>query len=121
MTVNEAITYADTIKPNAISQAIKLRWLSQVEGRIAEEIMLMSPAEGKTYFYTADDLGKELLVDHPHDDIYTWWLQAQIDLANEEYDKAQATMDMFNATWAGYLRWFCNLYDPVQGYESEGY
>lgn len=121
MTVNQAISYVDSIKPNAIPQGMKLRWLSQLEGRIVEEIMLMAPAEGETYVYTSDDLGSELMVNSPHDDIYTWWLQAQIDLANGEYDKAGNTMQMFNATWSGFLRWFCNLYDPANGYESEGY
>jgi hypothetical protein len=59
------------------------------------------------------------LADSPHDDLYTWWLQAQVDLANGEYDRAQNTMAVFNNTWGEFVRWFAQRYDPAQGYPTE--
>jgi hypothetical protein len=119
LTVGQAIGFVDEVKPNAFSQGVKLRWLSQLEGRLALEVFLMSPEEAEAdYAYTADDLGKTLLVSMPYDDLYTWWLQAQIDLANGEYDKARNTMAVFNAAWTAFVCWFCQRYDPAQGYEE---
>lgn len=120
MTVKEAIDYADLMKPNAIPQAVKIRWISQLDGRVSQEIMLMAPAEMELFNYDEDQTGHTLLVDPPHDDIYPAWLQAQIDLANNEYDRASNTMQVFNAMWSRFLRWFCQLYDPIEGYETEG-
>ena len=113
MTVQQALDYVDSVKPNAFTQAVKLGWLSGIEGRIALEIHLLAP-EDIPEEYTSGDLSKELAAAHPYTGIYTWWLQAQIDLANGEYDRAQNTMAMFNAAWAEYLRWYAQKYDPVQ-------
>ena len=118
MTVQQAINYLDGVKPNAFSQEVKLRWLSAVEGRLANEVFLMAPEEAEeTCAFTAADLSKELLVGLPYDDLYTWWLQAQVDLHNGEYDRAQNTMAVFNALWSQFVCWFAQRYDPAQGYE----
>lgn len=122
MTLQEAINYVDEVKPNAFSTAVKVRWINQIEGRLVLEIFLMSTEEAAELEYgtSAAELAKKLLVDNPYDDVYTWWLQAQIDLANGEYDRAQNTMAMFNSAWSTFLRWFAQRYDPVQGYGMEG-
>lgn len=120
MTVGQAITYLDGVKPNAFSQAVKLRWLSALEGRVANEVFLMAPEEvEENYQYTSDDLSKDLLVGFPYDDLYTWWLQAQVDLANGEYDRAQNTMAVFNSFWTQFVCWFAQRYEPAQGYEVD--
>ena len=110
MTVGGAITYLDSVKPNAFSQSVKLTWLNEIEGKIAREIHLTDPPEE----YTSGDLTEELAVGNPYTGVYTWWLQAQCDLANGEYDRAQTTMALFNTAWSEYLRWYCQRYDPVQ-------
>lgn len=113
MTVGGAITYLDSVKPNAFSQNVKLGWLSEIERKIALEIHLLEP-EAIPEEYTSSDLTEDLAVDSPYTGVYTWWLQAQVDLANGEYDRAQNTMAMFNNAWSEYLRWYCQKYDPVQ-------
>ena len=110
MTVGGAITYLDSVKPNAFSQAVKLVWLNEIEGKIATEIHLTDPPEE----YDAGDLTEELAVENPYTGVYTWWLQAQVDLANGEYDRAQNTMALFDNAWSEDLRWYCQKYDPVQ-------
>ena len=118
MTVQQAITYLDDVKPNAFSQAVKLRWLSAIEGRIAVEVFLMAPEEvEENCAFTSSDLSRTLLVGLPYDDLYTWYLQAQVDLANGEYDRARNTMAVFNALWSQFVCWFSQRYDPAQGYE----
>jgi hypothetical protein len=113
MTVQEAIDFVDEIKPNAFSDKIKLRWINQIEGRIALELLLKTREEAEEdYQYSLEELETDLLIGSPHDDVYTWWLQAQIDLANGEYDKAANTMAVFNAAWSGLARWFLQAYDP---------
>ena len=118
MTVQQAINALDDVKPNAFSQNTKLRWLSVLDGRLANEVFLMAPDEvEENYNYTSANLSDNLLVGMPYDDLYIWWMQAQADLANGEYDKAQNTMAVFNQLWEQFVRWFCQRYDPIQGYE----
>lgn len=116
MTITRAIALADELCPNAYSNDVKLQWINQIEGRLALEVFLMAVAEVQDNFqYTAVD-DTELLVKSPHDDIYTWWLRSQIDLAHAEYDKAANDTAMFEAAWNEFVTWFCQRYDPAQGY-----
>ena len=43
MTIIEAITYADEIKPNSYTQSDKIKWLSQVDGTVKKEIIDTPP------------------------------------------------------------------------------
>lgn len=115
MKVGEAIAYLDEVKPNAFSRGVKLGWLSEIEGKLALEIRLETMESLEDWLpYAAADMTAELRAGFPYTGVYTWWLQAQVDLANGEYDKAQNTMAMFNNAWAEYLRWYCQRYDPVE-------
>ena len=120
MKLREAIERVDEIKPNAFSSTVKTDWINALEGRIAADVLLLAPAEVKQlrYAYLADQ-NTELLIDPPHDDIYTLWLAAKIDEANGEYNKYQNTMQIYNEHFGDFVRWFASTWDPAQGYISE--
>lgn len=120
MRLREAIERVDEIKPNAFSSAVKTDWVNALEGRIAADVLLLAPAEVKQLRYTyPEDQNTELLVDTPHDDIYTLWLAAKIDEANGEYNKYQNTMQIYNEHFGDFVRWFASTWEPAQGYISE--
>lgn len=120
MKVKDAIAYVDEVKPNAFSSAVKVRWLAELEGRLAADVFLLATLEIADFAYTAErDMETELLVAPPHDDIYALWLCAKIDDANGEYNKYQNTMQTYNEHYANFLRWFGTTYDPAEGYISE--
>lgn len=119
MTIREVITMADGIKPNAFKPATKLTWLNKLEGTLAAEVFLMAPEEIRQLQYSRGDMGAELLVDPPYDDLYVLWLEAQIDRANGEYSKYQNTMQSYNARRGEFACWFCQNWDPAQGYRRE--
>jgi len=118
MTIAEAIAAADAVKPNAFEDSVKIRWLNELEGRIAITLMLMSPAEAAQLQYTTADEEKELLIDPPFDDLYPLWLQAKIDFANGEYDKYANTMQVYNTHYSSFACWFLQEYEPSQGYRE---
>lgn len=120
MKIREVIERVDTIKPNAFPAQAKLDCLNALEGRLAASVFLLAPAEIRRLKYSwPEDKETELLVDAPHDDIYLLWLQAKIDEWNGEYNKYTNTMAIYNEHYGTFLRWFAQLYDPVQGYISE--
>lgn len=116
MTIREAIAMADEMKPNAFSTATKVFWLSRLDGTIAAELMLMAQGEQENFKYSADNLDQELLVNPPYDDLYLYWLEAQIDYQNGEYDKYDNTMQRYNKRLSAFCKWFRDYWDPVQGY-----
>lgn len=120
MTIKQAIDYASEMKPHAFSAETLLGWINALEGRIGLDVFLMSPLEVRRLLqYTKEDMNAVLLVEPPHDDIYTLWLQAKIDEANGEYDKYQNSMQIYNEHYGNFVRWFARFYEPAQGYLGE--
>ena len=121
MTAREAITAADAEKPNAFEEKTKFEWLRHLEGRLEAEVFLMSPAQIRELDMNyEEDMDRTLLVDPPYDDIYPLYLKAKIDEGNGEYSKHADSSAIYNAAYAAFVCWFCQMYDPVQGYERQG-
>lgn len=119
-TLKSVIEYVDEIKPNAFSNEAKTQWLNECEGLVQTEVLLLADAELTSYSYETDK-DKELLVKHPHVKIYWAYLTAMIDFANGEYNKYQNTMQMFNAFFGEYMRWFALWYHPADTHgENDG-
>ena len=107
MTVMDAIGRADTAKPNCYSQEEKRRWLSVLDGVIRKEIV--DTHEGAESTENADG---ELLVPHPYDEIYLYWLEARIDYANGEYGKYNNSISLFNAAFEAYEKYYRRTHMP---------
>ena len=104
MTIIEAINRTDDLKPNNFAQETKIRWLSELDGRIRTEIIDAYEGGEDTPFpgYGEEDLGTVLLVPFPYDDLYVRWLEAQIDYANNEYDKYNNSAAAFNSAYTAF-------------------
>ena len=91
-----------------------------MEGCLQAEVFLMAPAQIRELDlqYPAD-MDRELLVDPPYDDLYPLYLQARIDAENGEYNKYADSMTIYNSAYTAFVCWFCQLYDPAEGYCSE--
>lgn len=119
-TLKSVIEYVDEIKPNAFSNEAKTQWVNECEGLVQTEVLLLADTELISYSYDTDK-NKELLVKHPHVKIYWAYLTAMIDFANGEYNKYQNTMQMFNAFFGEYMRWFALWYHPADTHgENDG-
>jgi len=118
MTIRQAITEADALKPNMYQDPDKIRWLSRLDGRIQQEIIAtheLNEGEEPPEFegYTADTRDDtELLVPAPYDEIYVRWLEAQIDYANREYDSFNASNAMFESVFASFRNAYNRTHIP---------
>lgn len=116
-TFREIIEAVDDCKPNALPERQKFRYLAELEGKIAADVLLVDIANIRELERKYPrDLDTEPLVTHPHQDVYTLWLEAKIDQANGEYNKYQNGMEAFNAAYGNFVRWFARTYSPAQGY-----
>lgn len=117
LTIENCIKAVDEIKPNAFSNETKTEWLNEVEGMVQTEIFLFQPVDLVRYSYESDK-NTEMLVDPPHDKLYRSFLEARIDYANGEYEKYTNTMQMFNADYGEFLRWFALYYEPADAHRE---
>ena len=122
MTIGKVIRLADALKPNAIDNELKYQYITEVEGLVQTEVMLLSSEDIITYDPERDGENTELLVKPPHDKLYIAYLAAMIDFANGEYDRYANTIEQFNAYYREYHRWYFSRFHPADGRAiSEGY
>ena len=115
MTIIEMITDVDALKPNGYEQAYKMQWLSQLDGRVKQDIIdTHEGGENVSFSGYNDDtpLDTKLLVPKPYDELYRYWLEAQIDYANGEYTKYNNSMDMFNEAYSAFERYYNRTHMP---------
>lgn len=99
MTLYEVITEVDNLRPNAIDDGIKARWVMQKEVEYAELIGVDVPE----LLFPED---QDLLMPSPHDYSYVYYLCALVDtynqdtaLYNNDYALANAASDDAKSWW----------------------
>lgn len=84
MTASEVIARAKETRQGAIDYSQFLKWVNVIEGRIQVEVLGKSPEEVIVYTEESDNV--PLMVSHPYDEVYVYYLCAMIDFFNEEWD-----------------------------------
>jgi hypothetical protein len=115
MTIIEAITRIDAIKPNPYKQPEKVMWISNLEGIIKTEIIdTHEGSENVTFegFNEHTALTTELLVPAPYDEIYLFWLESKIDYWNGETGKYNNSVQMYNTAYTAYERFYNRTHMP---------
>lgn len=118
MKISEAIALVDELKPNQYSTAVKVKWLSTLDGIIFKEVYLTHHGPLPDFEpYDGTDTTLELLVPYPYDmDIYNSWLQSQIDRENGEIVRYNQTSALFNAAYDKFKYWFNRTHIPKLGF-----
>lgn len=115
MTIQDAISRADELRPNAFATDMKVSWLSMLDLRVNQLRARYEDGEYAEDFRGYDsetDLTTELLVEDAYSELYNHWLFAQIDYFNEEYDKFNASNAMFQSVWSDYERYYNRTHMP---------
>ena len=115
MTISEAITKIDSLKPNGYSQTDKIGWLSLADGMIKNNVIdTHEGCEGVTFNGYDDDtpLDTELIVKAPYDEMYLSWLSSKIDFYNGEYARYNNNITRFNDTFSAYKNHYNRTHMP---------
>ena len=116
MTIAEAISEIDTLKPNDYTNADKIKWLSRLDSLIYEEIYCShqdNPLESFDGYTGLTDTSTELFVKEPYDNIYRFWLEAQIDYSNAELGKYNNSITMYNAAYTAFQNSYNRAHMPL--------
>lgn len=101
MKIKEAIARFDTLYPNAFTHSEKLEWLSELDGRIYNEIISLYE-NAPPYFdgYTSStNESTKLLVPFPNDDIYIKFMCLKTDLINSDIGRFNNSAMLFNSAF----------------------
>lgn len=116
MKIIEAINQIDSQKPNTYSYNEKLSWLSRLDAMVKR--LIIDTHEGGddvsfTGYDDSTDQDTEMLVPAPFDEMYIRWLEAQIDYANEEYDRYNNAVLMYQTAYDGFSAWYNRNHMPI--------
>ena len=118
MTIQEAMDLANQMKPNMMIPGTQIRFLSELEGKIHEEIVMKhvhtEEEETKPQYDTGSDPGTVLLVPAPYDMLYVYWLMSKIDLMNMEMDKYNNDRALFENAYDEMSDWWTRTKMPLQ-------
>lgn len=126
MTILEAITQLRSVKPNQYDDTLLVKWLSNLDGLIYNEIIKWheqketehsklsgnieldgnTENEKNTQYDVMKDMDTELLVKSPYDDVYINYLSAQVDFHNGEYARYNNSMVMYNMLLSAFADWY---------------
>ena len=103
MTPSKVIESVDKLRPNAYEEETKFGWLNDLDGMVKK--LVIQDDEITPYVYP-DDLGKELLIPFPYDNLYGLYLESMIDYYNREYANYNNSAMMFEGRFSEYKKWY---------------
>lgn len=106
MTVQQAITHIDAVKPNVYTTADKIAWLNTLDGKVKNDILDFYATEVDWDGYDAEHMSEELLVPAPYDTIYEHYMAGEIDRLNEEIDLYNNDVALFNSDWSAFRNYY---------------
>ena len=104
MTIQEALTQADSLRHNSYSQEEKISWLSRLDGKIKRLILDTHEGENAAFGgYDADTpQDTQLLVGRPFEEIYLYWLEAQICYRDGEIADYNSAIAQYNRLYSAF-------------------
>lgn len=119
MTIRRVIDTIDHLKPNQYTTPQKVAWLSECDADIHRNIVLaheLPPGMPAVFtpYDAATDMDRELIAQAPHDALYSYWIQAQIDLYNRDVNGYNNTAKMYTEEFDRYERWYNRHHMPIQ-------
>lgn len=124
MTVGELLAQVDEIRPNTFDENIKTTWLSELEGRVFNDIVLThehdlvededeNMVEPTFAGYDETSENEELIAPDTYCDLYKNYLFTMMDYSNGETDRYTNSMLMFNNSYSQFESWYNRTHKPI--------
>ncbi len=120
MTIDQALHTVDELHPNQLERARKVAWLSQLDKRVYREVLCRHhmnrgeeiPERFDGYDQHTDP-DTELLIREPYDEVYRFYLEMHIDLANQEFDRYNNSMALYSEKYGEFARAYHRTHRPL--------
>ena len=123
MTVGELIETIIRLRGQQYGEDIMMGWLNEIEGQVIDEIV--NRAEGydvefKPLSYYSD-AEKRLTIPERFQDVYINYMLSKIDYHNQETERYNNDVIMYNSAYDAYAAWFRRENRPKRGASFSGF
>jgi hypothetical protein len=118
MTIQEVLDQLDEMKPNMMSRRLKVKYLTEIEQLIYDEIVQKhvqaeEPA-GKPVYTEDSDPGTVLIIPDPYSSVYLYWLMTKVDIQNQEDARYNIDRQHFENAYDTMSDWYTREHMPKQ-------
>lgn len=116
MTIMEALTRIDEIKPNTCSAKRKIAGLSVLDALVKTTVIDRHEGAEDVKFSlydTSTPTDTVLLVPPPYDVIYLFYLEMCLNRINGEYERYNNSAKLYNAAFDDYAKYYRSLHRPL--------
>ena len=114
LTVGQVLLQVDALLPNQYTAEEKRRWLKQAEGFVIEEVIKVHEGGENCRLLEEWSDDTELLVGAPYDELYRYYVEAQIHYANGEMNRYNNACTAWNNALLTYRDCYCRSHLPRQ-------
>lgn len=115
MTIGQALEIIDKKYPNHFDDAVKIGWLSELDGKVHAEILLTHDGDVTAFggYRYDDDRDTTLLVPEPFAyGVYTRYLEMMIDQEYKEIERYNQSATLYNAAYLEFENWYNRTHMP---------
>ena len=113
MTIKEVINQFNNLKPNSYDDEQKIKWLSDFDGWIYENVFQTHSGTYPEWKpYTNDS--EILLIEEPFTELYISLLSYKVDYFNGEYDRYNNSAVIYNTQLQEYRNHYNRTHTPLQ-------
>lgn len=116
MTVKNILDRVDALMPNQYTEAQKMAWLSELDGKIViEEILTHADYDSALEEFSGyDSVSDTLVIGFPYgEDIYTYFIEAMVCAQNAETAKYNMYITLYNAAYAQWTKYHNRVHMPL--------
>ena len=118
MTIQEALDTTDELKPNMMSPRLKMKFLTEIEQLIHDEIVMKhehaEELDPKPEYTEDTDQLTVLIVPDPYSMLYVYWLMSKIDMQNQEDLRYNIDRARFENAYETMSDWWTRNHMPKQ-------
>ena len=114
-TINEVLSYIDSVKPNRFSKEQKIAWLSTLDHDIKRKLIdTHEGGESVSFDGYGDETpdNTELLMPEPYTEAYVHWLSAMIDFYSGEFARYNNSIDLYNNVYKEFRAEYARTHTP---------
>lgn len=109
MTIDRAIAEADELRANTIDRHKKAKWITDLDGQMAQRLGIKPPRHGK------GEGEAELLLGEPYEEVYPLYLAMKIDYYNQEMTLYANDAAAYETALKEALAWWRREHRPKSG------